>query len=284
MKLILGTASLGMKYGVANQESEVSLLDAHSILKLSSDFGFHEVDTAPAYGNSESVIGSYNRNNHPKRVHTKISGNLDLDPRSALNSIHASIRNLGIPMIEVLHFHSSDFLINGKKSTVRAVINEIKDSGLVNKIGVSVYSETEVEKIANDWPDIEVFQVPENILDQRLIHSRVLLTAAKEEKTFVVRSVFLQGLLLMDINTIPSHLFGTIPYLVTLNNFALERCATNLEVTLSYLSLLTWASGFVVGATNTSQLTEVLTFSPCKNFGNELPPPIPYPLIDPRNW
>lgn len=284
MKLILGTASLGMKYGVANQQSNVSLLDAHSILKLSYDSGVQEVDTAPAYGDSESVIGSYNLKNVPMLVHTKIPRNVDLDPESALTSLHASIRNLGIPKIEVLYFHSSDSLLSGKKSTVKATIDAIKDSGLVAKVGVSVYSETEVERISNDWPDIEVFQVPENILDQRLLHSRVLSSAAKEGKTFIVRSVFLQGLLLMDLKKIPKHLLGTIPYLDTLNKFALERHTTNLTVTLNYLSLLSWASGFVVGVTNTCQLSEILSFSPSKNFGYELPSPIPYPLVDPRNW
>ena len=58
MKLALGTAQFGQNYGVANTIGYIDEKKAASIVRRSQEMGFDTLDTAIAYGESESILGS----------------------------------------------------------------------------------------------------------------------------------------------------------------------------------------------------------------------------------
>jgi aryl-alcohol dehydrogenase-like predicted oxidoreductase len=273
-----------MSYGVANQKIDLNSIDVNAILKYASTRQVDAVDTAPSYGESEKLIGNFHTSNKKFLTHTKIPAAINLTPESVIHSINLSLARLQVTKLDILYFHSADFLISENKTKVRSILNSITQTGLVGKIGVSVYSEEEVYKILNEWNEIEVYQVPENILDQRLINSNLISSAANTGKNFHVRSIFLQGLLLMNFQEIPKHLQVLIPQLQNLQKSAKRFGMSQLEFILSYLSMIEWASGFLVGATSVVQLEEILNAPISTIPFQNLPKPLQGPLVDPRNW
>src|SRR5438552_4624627 len=57
-RLALGTAQLGMQYGVANRTGQPDLEVATRIVSTARQAGIRYFDTAQAYGKSETVLGS----------------------------------------------------------------------------------------------------------------------------------------------------------------------------------------------------------------------------------
>ena len=273
-----------MDYGIANQGPGHLQVDSTAILNEAKNLGIQIVDTAPIYGNAEKVIGQFHTNNDKFMVHTKISGGGEITYKKALQSIQNSIRNLNVSKIDVVYFHSPELFLNGRNNRTIQVINSISETGNVNKLGVSVYLEKEIEIISNDWPEIEVYQVPENILDQRLLHSKIISELSESGAEIYVRSIFLQGLALMDSQKVPKHFFEATDYLESYQNYLLDNKLSRLEAALNYLNLLKWSSGFIVGVVTVEQLREVLKFKDTLQLHETLPTPLPHPWVDPRNW
>ncbi len=55
--LALGTAQFGLTYGIANQNGQVTRSAAKAMLQLAADYGIDTLDTAIAYGESETCLG-----------------------------------------------------------------------------------------------------------------------------------------------------------------------------------------------------------------------------------
>ena len=55
--LALGTAQFGLTYGIANDNGQPSLEEVSTILRLAEREGITALDTAVAYGESETLLG-----------------------------------------------------------------------------------------------------------------------------------------------------------------------------------------------------------------------------------
>ena len=69
----LGTVQFGMNYGISNKGGKTSTLDASKLLQVATDNHIDVLDTASAYGTSESVLGEILPKPHRFKVVTKIS-------------------------------------------------------------------------------------------------------------------------------------------------------------------------------------------------------------------
>ena len=58
-KLVLGTAQLGLNYGIANVIGKPTEKQALEIMKYAVENGINYFDTAHSYGNSEIIIGKF---------------------------------------------------------------------------------------------------------------------------------------------------------------------------------------------------------------------------------
>ena len=91
-------------------------------------------------------------------------------------------------------FHSFEdfkFIINNDSN----ILDNIKNSGLVKKIGVSVYSNDEIEDLLN-FENINLIQLPYNLFDNEYQRKEILEKVKKRNIEIHTRSVFLQGLFL----------------------------------------------------------------------------------------
>ena len=99
--------------------------------------------------------------------------------------------------------HRPEQLLSTQGDALYRALATLKDQGKIEKVGISIYSPDELDAI---WPhfQFDLVQAPFNIIDRRLAASG-WLTRLHQVKTEVhIRSVFLQGLLLMQAANRPA--------------------------------------------------------------------------------
>jgi aryl-alcohol dehydrogenase-like predicted oxidoreductase len=256
-KLILGTVQLGLPYGINNQSGMPSVDEAQLILGLAEEGGIQYLDTAAAYGNSELVIGSYFQKK--PYSHLKVISKFHLhEGLSAEDSLRNSLEKLNVNSIDTLLFHSfSDYQNNNNQ---KLALKHLKGLGLIKNMGVSVYTNEELEIVIND-SDIETIQLPFNVLDNDS-RKGVLLNRAKElGKTIHVRSVFLQGLFYKSIEDLPEKLIPLTSYLQIFKNICKESGLSIAELALAYAINKNYIDGVLIGVDTPKQLSENLLAS-----------------------
>jgi aryl-alcohol dehydrogenase-like predicted oxidoreductase len=194
-------------------------------------------------------------------------------------------RRLNVSQLSVLYLHDELLLSSPLASEISIGLREVLNQGVAKKIGVSVYSEEAITHNKKILPELCVFQVPENICDRRLINSNKVMKLSEEGNTFNVRSIFLQGLLLMHPQALPTQFRNVVPRLQEVKNFTDRNAITILELCVAYARSISWASGIVVGVASLNQLKEIQQASSKLPAGWERDiPTLPIELIDPRRW
>jgi aryl-alcohol dehydrogenase-like predicted oxidoreductase len=195
-RIALGTAQFGLLYGVSNQD-RVSQRSAADILAAARAAGVDTLDTAIAYGDSESVLGSIGV------AGWKVISKLPAVPDQCTDvaawvtgQVQASLRRLGIDGLEAVLLHRPQQLSGSTGAALLSALLEIRRTGLVRKIGVSIYGTDEIAPIL-ERHRFDVLQAPCSILDQRILRSGWSERLAADGIELHTRSAFLQGLLLM---------------------------------------------------------------------------------------
>jgi uncharacterized protein len=190
-KLILGTVQMGLDYGINNSFGKISIEESHQILLKAHISGITTLDTAEVYGNAHKVIGVFHKNNpdYKFNIVTKVPHNIES------NSIEIKVKeylaDLEVNCLDVLMFHSFESFINN--STAIDVLVDLKLKGYINHIGVSVYTNDQIEYLLNE-DEISVVQLPFNLLDNISIRGTLIEQLKAKGKIIHTRSAFLQGL------------------------------------------------------------------------------------------
>lgn len=283
--LILGTAAFQQSYGISNGVEERSYSEIQELLKFSQAHGINSFDSAPTYAPAEELLGNYLDHSLEPKVSTKVDSKACNSVNEIIASVQMSIQKLRVEFLETLYIHDPASISNIQKIQIRDALIELKAMGLIENIGFSAYTMADVLQGIDAIPEINTIQVPENLADQRLFHSPELSCLKTEGISFVVRSVFLQGLLLMSPNKIPNNLFVFQSFLDQLISIAIEEECTVLELCLDYVSKIPWASHTLVGALNSRQIEEILhSRTVLPSDWQEKIKPIHSSLVDPRNW
>jgi aryl-alcohol dehydrogenase-like predicted oxidoreductase len=261
MKLGLGTVQFGLDYGIANPGGQTPPGEAQAILDYAAARGIRVIDTASLYGQSEEVLGSVLPAGHPFRVVTKTirfaKPNIGpADIAACEQAFSASLAKLRQPSLYGLLLHHADDLLVPGGERLFARLAEWRRQGLVQKIGVSVYTGDQIDRILAAYP-IELIQLPLSILDQRLIAGGHLRRLKDKGVEIHVRSVFLQGLLLMPPDDLPPR-FGTIRgHLDSYRAFLRERGLTPVQAALGFVLSLPEVGTAVCGVNTLGQLAEL---------------------------
>lgn len=201
------------------------------------------------------------------------------------DQIELSLERLGKQKIYGLLLHRSQDLLGLKTTELRDLFIDLKNEGIVQKIGVSIYSPDELDKIYNIIR-IDLVQAPLNVIDRRLEKSGWLKKLKNDGVEVHTRSTFLQGLLLIDYDNIPKKFsrWSTLWYRwrEALEDFGLSP----LQACLSYPLSLEQVDRVIVGVESAKQLKAILSASriiDCDldtSFMNS----IDKNLINPFNW
>lgn len=258
-KICLGTAQLGMNYGVANSLGKPDQERAFGILDRAWDYGIRTVDTAALYGNSEDLVGKWIRSRHREseiQVVTKLPLLPDMNegPLTAwiLQAGRERLALLGVSQLTGLLLHRGGDL---DRPGVLDGLQRLKSEGVCRHIGLSAYHPEEADSGLRS--DLDIFQVPYNILDRRFEISGWFRRARLQKARICVRSPFLQGLLLLEEERLPSHLTFARPVIRQWRNLLASSGLTPLQAALQFSLGLAAADYTVLGVDSESQLDQI---------------------------
>lgn len=221
-RFVLGTVQLGLPYGVANSVGQPDQAEANRIISAAWQGGVREFDTAQGYGASESVLGLALRECgllDSALVTSKLLPSLAVvDSETIEGEAINSLERLGVKKLHGLMLHREQQLDLWSEGLGHSMMN-LKMKGYVDWCGVSVYS-PEAAQVALETDGVDVIQLPTNILDRRFEEAGVFSKAESLGKTIYIRSVFLQGLLLMNPETAEAKVKGSGAPLAALRDVA----------------------------------------------------------------
>ncbi|MCR4325585.1 MAG: aldo/keto reductase [Patescibacteria group bacterium] len=259
--LVLGTAQLGMPYGLNNTRGMPSEDEAFAILDVAHAGGIGVLDTAYAYGTAEDVVGKWlgsRKLGGKVRVISKMKPHVLKDyPDGARaadivrEEVAKSLQRLGLESLDAYLLHSPHYIYI---SHVVDGLRKIKEEGLVENIGVSIYDETEALHAVEIGMDY--VQIPYNVLDRRLHDTDFFKLARKKKVTVFARSPFLQGLLLMEPERIPPHLSHARSLVERFQEIVARHNLSPAEAALIFARTRSRADYVVFGVESLSQLEE----------------------------
>jgi aryl-alcohol dehydrogenase-like predicted oxidoreductase len=203
----LGTAQFGVDYGVSNYGGRPSEAEVAAILARAIEMGVGYIDTAASYPNAERLLGRYLPSGHRLRIVTKLPQAEDdvitaQYAESVLATIAASLDRLRLARVYgVLVHHARDLAKPGWQYLIDA-LGETRARGWTSAVGVSVYDASDLAIVESRFTP-EIVQLPFNVLDRRLAESGWLTRLHGSGIEIHARSVFLQGLLLMEPASLP---------------------------------------------------------------------------------
>jgi aryl-alcohol dehydrogenase-like predicted oxidoreductase len=287
--LALGSVQFGMDYGVSSNNGRVELDEIKKILSYAHAKNINIIDTAPSYGRSEQVLGE--ANNYDLKVVTKTRhfNNYEITNDDLIlmkKDFYHSLKYLKQKNIYgVLIHNSGDLLkINGEKLFNQ--LSELKQSGKIKKIGVSIYEQSHLQTILDNF-DIDLVQLPFNILDRRMIDNGLLLNLQKKGVEVHARSVFLQGLLLMSEINRPNKFNQWSNLWQIWHQWLHDNQITALEASIKYAISMPLISKVLVGVETKSQLEEIVIASTSNVALPEIPTELytcDANLLNPVNW
>ncbi len=270
-KFILGTAQLGLDYGISNTSGIPSQGEAEEIIKTAIIHGVEWIDSARAYGKSEDVVGKALTKGWGSRVCvvTKLSPLDELSKDSSKQLVKASVQKsifhscyaLKQESLEVLMLHRAAHLTAWGGAVIDCLLG-FRNQGLIKRVGVSVQSPEEL-KVVLDSELVSFVQLPFNLLDHRWLELIPKIKHARDKRNLIVhvRSTYLQGLLLSKSHELWNKANCTEPKKVV---DWLDKEANSLgldiqSLCLAYVAAKSWIDGVVVGIETHSQLMDSLS-------------------------
>lgn len=248
-KLVLGTVQFGLNYGIANTQGKPSFEKVKDILSRAHEYGIHMLDTAAAYGDSEKVLGRALKELRLKDEMWIVSKIMPLPSgitadeagKIISGSLETSLRNLGVECLHAILFH--------REEDVRFfdILKNFSVHGYAKSAGASLDG-----RVPEGAEKLEAAQIPSNVFDRRFLP---FLHEAHKRGTFLfVRSVYLQGLLVMPEEKIPASLSGLVALRRNLEKIAVGSGMDMAELCMRYLFSIPEIDGVLTGVDSVEQL------------------------------
>lgn len=285
MKLALGTVQFGLNYGISNAIGRTPADEVGRILDKARLAGIDTLDTAAAYGDSEQALGEIGVGGW------KVVSKVPSLPDSSVNgrkwvvkNVHQSLARLRVDRLDGLLLHSASDLLKEQGLNIVAGLREVKAEGLVGKVGYSIYSPYLLTELFKIMPP-DLIQAPFNILDQRLVKSGWLGRLADAGIEVHIRSVFLQGLLLMARDKRPAYFDRWDDLWQRWDALVDEHGCSALPVCLGFAKAQQGISRIVVGVEVQLHLEQLLaTWNDAESIdGADFSCEDPL-LVEPSNW
>jgi len=299
---VLGTAQLGLpSYGRANTIGRPEPAVAVQLIRNAVRHGIHSLDTARAYEQAEKVVGEAMKPFGDRvQVVTKLSPLSDLPQNASPGQVRAAVdasvfrscRELGIASLPVLLLHRWAHRTSHAGLVWQRLL-ELKDEGVILRLGVSVGSPDEAEAALND-ASIQHLQLPFNLLDHRWEAAGIdRLAGQRSDVVIHARSLLLQGILAAKPGIWPSidgiDASDIVERLEELTRTL--RRVTRADLCFAFARAQSWIHGCVVGVESETQLADLLELferPPLSAVEQETVrrafPSLPETLLNPACW
>ena len=285
-KIALGTVQFGLPYGISNTTGQTPLAEAKAILTLARSAGIQTLDTAIAYGNSEASLGALDVSGW--QVITKLP-EMPVTGEASVRDwvktqLDGSLNRLGLASVHGLLLHRPAQLQGPDGLALYQALLEERERGRVSKIGISVYGPEELDQLPAALK-LDIVQAPFNILDHRMARTGWITRLQETGCELHVRSIFLQGLLLMKTAARPAYFSRWDALWQTWDSWLRDAGLTPLEACLRHALSYPGIAKVVLGVDNAAHLADILAAA-------EGEPPLPPPglvvedtkLLNPALW
>ena len=250
-RITLGTAQLGLRYGIANRSGRPDDATATALLDRAWGLGIRCFDTARAYGDAEQRLGDWlGDDHHGAMVVSKL-------PRLAGNPMGGAFDDseaaLGKNRLAIYLAHDIDDLAVPR---VAEEMRALKDAGRITAFGASVYTPKQAMR-ALGVEGIGAIQLPLSLFNQRMINSGALSSCAEAGVTVFARSVFVQGLIFLDPADLPGHLAAARNFLGDFHALCGTAATSPLSLSLAAVLSRREIDSVVVGAETPDQIEEI---------------------------
>lgn len=253
---ILGTAQLGLDYGINNTRGSLSKEQSFEVLDTAWNCGISILDTAEDYDASETIIGNYHTE-HPDRrfqVCTKLSGSFKKQDMSVADHIEKTVSRLGSDDIYVYYLHRFEMF---KDDALVADLLKARETGLISKIGVSIYEPDELRFILESDKTIDVVQIPFNVFDcERWLQDALIDEALSSGIELFARSIYLQGAIFKEPDARELNALGLGEAVETLRGIASEHNSDLARLACDFLKDIPAITGIVLGSESPIQVKE----------------------------
>lgn len=298
--ITLGTAQLGMPYGKVIHVSPPPDREAYLLFIAAVDAGINCFDTARIYQRAESLIGGWLEERHGKGASSANSPAViskappfpempDEAIRAYLDVNFAETKQaLGLPALDGYLIHSArDFSRPG----VTDFLLRLKAGGLARATGLSVYEPAQVSAALDHAPDaVDLIQAPMSLFDRRIAESGLFERGRAGNVTLFARSVFLQGVLYMQPESLPAFLSPLIAPIKGLRQLSRDSGHSLTALAIAGALADGPAASVVIGVGDVAQLEAAVDAirrpvpSDVVRAAFDLCAGMPNQVLDPRKW
>jgi aryl-alcohol dehydrogenase-like predicted oxidoreductase len=250
-KFILGTANFGMPYGSQKYNGKLYRKKIHQIIDFMVINNLTEIDTAEAYGNAETVLGEIGIQEFKVTTKFYLTKNENI-----FNRTYNSLERLRIDSLDTVLIHNAESLSESDLIYFYDQASELKKQGLINKFGISIYKKDFLLEL--NKPHFDVVQTAVNIFDRSFTEKDVNNHSITTGTQLHARSIFMQGILLMDSKIFLKHFSGRSRKIFEAYvNFVSDLKMTQLEYCLGCALYEPLIKKIVIGVDSAKQLTEI---------------------------
>lgn len=285
-KIILGTAQLGLNYGITNYSGKPSLSKTKKIIELAKKQNIKFLDTSMNYGDSQEIIGKIENKNF--KIITKLPKVPILKKKKKIEiwinkKVEKSLKDLNKKKIYALLLHYPEQLLSKRGFYIFSALKKLKDNGKIQKIGISIYSINVLKKVIRNF-SIDLVQAPFNIIDRRIVDKQIIKILKKKKIELHVRSIFLQGLLISNKEKIPKKFDKWSNIFDKWFNWLNKNKISKLDACLSFIFMQKNIDKVIIGIENLDQLNQLKNAK--KNLNLKFPEisSVDEDLINPSNW
>ena len=282
-KLCIGTAQFGMKYGISNNFGKTKKKELDKIFSIIDKKKIKFIDTALNYGNCEDILSKYNLRNIsiitkiPKIPEKKLNIDKWIEKKIISSQKKLKIKNF----YAILLHHPEDMLTKNAILVYNSLI-KLKKKNKTKKIGISINNFDNCLIILKKFK-FDIIQCPYNVIDRRLEKKKYINFFKKHKIEIHIRSIFLQGLLLMKKRPTQFYKWNKIFNVWDkLNKYDSLTAAIN---AINFVLRKKYINKIILGFDNSQQLKNVLINYKKKkiNFSKKIQSNN-LDLINPSNW
>ncbi len=290
-KICLGTAAMGLDYGTFVKNKKPSKKQSYQILTTAWKNGINCIDTAHNYGSAEKIIGGWSKKKKKKPIIitklpslNKISNSLIEEKIEEKFSESCARLNVDSVFGYLIH----DFQDIRNPRVLKKLIS-LKEEKKIRHLGISVYEPDQIKEIIN-INELDIYQTPYSIVDQRVKESGILDLCRRKNKIVLARSVFLQGILLLNKKNLPKRFYPLKNTLKKLESLSKDLGCTPSQLILHFVLSEPLISSVIIGIGKEEELVknlEIKNINFDKNIIKEIYKPktrLPKSIIDPRAW
>jgi aryl-alcohol dehydrogenase-like predicted oxidoreductase len=259
-QIALGTANFGLPYGVKNGR-QLPTDEVEQILRTCRASGVTTVDTAVGYGESQRVLGEVGCRDFD--CITKLPG-LPAKLDDVLGWVRSQVAHALVDLrqdrLYGLLLHRPSELLGPRGPALFNAVRAVQKEFEIEKIGISVYEPLELLEC---WKVLQydLVQLPCNVFDQRFAGEATLAHLKSHNIEVHARSVFLQGLLLMEGSSRPAYFNPWTHVFEAWQDLVRSSDKSPLELCLAFASEQGFVHKWVIGVDNNAQLLEILSTS-----------------------